>query len=41
MAGPLGVMFVFPAVATTKVEDIDGGSLGGVVGISGSGHHQS
>jgi hypothetical protein len=25
MAAPLGVLSVFPAVATTEVEDVDGG----------------
>jgi hypothetical protein len=42
MAGPLGVLSVFPAAVTTEVEeDVDGGALGGVVGISGSDHHRS
>jgi hypothetical protein len=41
MAGPLGVLLVGPAAATTEVEeDVDGGPLEGVVGGSGSGHHR-
>jgi hypothetical protein len=30
-----------PAAATTEVGDVDDGSPGGAVGISGSGHHRS
>jgi hypothetical protein len=29
MAGPLGVLLIFSATATTEVEDVDGGPLGG------------
>jgi hypothetical protein len=32
IAGPLGVLVACPAVATTEVEDVDGGSLGGCWG---------
>jgi hypothetical protein len=43
MVGSLaGVLSVFLAAATTEVEeDVDGGPLGGDVGISGSSHHRS
>jgi hypothetical protein len=42
MVGPLGVLLVFPAAATTEVEeDVDGGPLGGAAIISGSSHHRS
>jgi hypothetical protein len=42
MTGPLGVLLVFPAAATTEAEeDVDGGPPGGAVGISDSGHHRS
>jgi hypothetical protein len=41
MAAPLGVLAVVLAAATTDVEDVDGRPPMGVVGISGSGHHQS
>jgi hypothetical protein len=37
--GPLGVLAVGLAVATTDVEDVDGGALGVAGGRSGSGHH--
>jgi hypothetical protein len=39
MAGPLGVLSVGPAAATTEVEVVDGGPLGGAGGRSGSGYH--
>jgi hypothetical protein len=40
MAGPLGVLSVGPAAATTKVVgDVDGGPPGGAAGGFGSGHH--
>jgi hypothetical protein len=39
---PWGVLSVFLAVDTIEVEeDINGGPLGGAVGISGSGYHRS
>jgi hypothetical protein len=42
MAGPLGVLSVSLAVATTEAkEDVDGGPPGGASGMSGSSHHQS
>jgi hypothetical protein len=31
MAGPQGVMSIFPTAATTEVEDVDGGDPGGDV----------
>jgi hypothetical protein len=41
MAGPLGVLPVGLAVATTVVEeDVDGRLLGGATGGSSSGHHR-
>jgi hypothetical protein len=39
IAGPLGVLSIFPAATTTEVEDVDSGPPGGVVDISGNGHH--
>jgi hypothetical protein len=41
MAGPLGMLMTSPTAVATKVEDVDGGSPGGTVGMSGSGHHRS
>jgi hypothetical protein len=41
IAGPLGVLSGFPAMATTKVEDVDDGPAGGAVERSGSGHHRN
>jgi hypothetical protein len=41
MAGPLGVLAVGPAVATTEVGDVDGGTPGGAGDRSDNGHHRS
>jgi hypothetical protein len=35
------VLAASSVAATTKVENVDVGPLGGAGGISGSGHHQS
>jgi hypothetical protein len=40
MAGTLGVLSGFSAVATTGVGDVDGGPHVGAGGRSDSGHHQ-
>jgi hypothetical protein len=41
MAGPLGVLPAGPAVATTRVGDVDGGAPRGAAGRSDSDHHRS